>query len=98
MFDSDTSLQSSITDQKVVSKLQLKKTMSPLLVISYSKSSQLFLIFFLGGGMLGSSSIYSVFYLFSASPFLFSTPLLPYSCDTVDFIGTCSCFDYHSYL
>lgn len=49
MFDSDTSLQSSITDQKVVSKLQLKKPTSPLLVISYSKSSQLFLIFFGGG-------------------------------------------------
>lgn len=49
MFDSDTSLQSSITDQKVVSKLQLKKPTSPLLVISYSKSSQLFLIFFWGG-------------------------------------------------
>ena len=53
MFDSDTSLQSSITDQKVVSKLQLKKPTSPLLVISYSKSSQLFLIFFFGGGGVG---------------------------------------------
>lgn len=69
MFDSDTSLQSSITDQKVVSKLQLKKPTSPLLVISYSKSSQLFLIFF-GGGCWGLPA----FTVFSTS-FL----LLPFS-------------------